>query len=508
MAEVISLRSRKRALAAKLVSDGGIIHVHSKVGSPSARCASLGAQLAARSIAERDANAMNTSTVGIMQRAIQALALLLPLGPVTSAPGKPQHKRGPIFPGFGGPVPWRRGTPAPRDPIVHIGDQTTVVLPPVAGCVHWNALWSYSAERRQWTTIARRDDDLAGPARGLACQPMLLHWGVLAPGATPATPRVAEWRRNDGGWDVGSAPHPVQVCEPQMRPATMPHNIRTHCHGPQHPHSKFKTTQLGEGKPFTYRGEGYVYGYGRKVCRVGLSEHLTGVARANYRRNGFKNFIAPFGPRTANAITSDRVFGDPRQNASLLHYDEPPEGARSPVAKNFLLFQQPHPSADHTTRPRRRPLLAIALIEPHRIYRVSPRTGYMKAYAATHSRLGFRDPVGLSAGPVLLPGGERLLVAAHTRKGGFNRAMRLTFFYTCSARPPFQILEVTPLLNFGWSWGLEYLTHMELLNATLYVSLGIADCSSVLLSLPLGSVLEWLHPVPQGAASNASRGLL
>ena len=71
---------------------------------------------------------------------------------------------------------------------------------------------------------------------------------------------------------------------------------------------------------------------------------------------------------------------------------------------------------------------------------------------------------------MLLPDGERLLIAGHVRKGGFNRAMRLTFFYTCSAAPPFAIREVTPVVNFGWSAKLEYCTHIELLNnQTLYV---------------------------------------
>ena len=51
-----------------------------------------------------------------------------------------------------------------------------------------------------------------------------------------------------------------------------------------------------------------------------------------------------------------------------------------------------------------------------------------------------------------------------------------TFFYACEARPPFSIRAVTPLVNFGWSPVLEYLTHIELHGDQLHVSLGVADC--------------------------------
>ena len=123
----------------------------------------------------------------------------------------------------------------------------------------------------------------------------------------------------------------------------------------------------------------------------------------------------------------------------------------------------------------------------------------MVLLATTHADLGFLDPVGLSAGPIYLPDGEQMLVAGHTRRGGFNQAMRQTFFYVCDAHPPFAIRAVTPLVNFGWSPLLEYLTHIELHGDMLYVSLGIADCSSVLLRLPLSAVLRLLVLVPVSA---------
>ena len=73
------------------------------------------------------------------------------------------------------------------------------------------------------------------------------------------------------------------------------------------------------------------------------------------------------------------------------------------------------------------------------------------------------------------------LVAGHARKGGFNRAMRLTFFYTCTAARPFQILEVTPLSNFG---GSVYLFVRAVHYTTISVVVGaLVKCFFVLLKL-------------------------
>ena len=100
-------------------------------------------------------------------------------------------------------------------------------------------------------------------------------------------------------------------------------------------------------------------------------------------------------------------------------------------------------------------LLAIVLIEPHLVYRVSATTGLLELASRSHSCLGFKDPIGLSAGPLPNPftGGRTLLVAGHVRRGGIwgRNTTRMTFFYECDAAPPFAITRVTPLVSFRWS---------------------------------------------------------
>ena len=175
--------------------------------------------------------------------------------------------------------------------------------------------------------------------------------------------------------------------------------------------------------------------------------------REEYRLNGYKNFVCRLNASTGSCI------GD----AILLHYRkaERPEPS-SPHAKNFLLFPNPDPAAAAS----RDALLAIALIQPHRVYRVDQRSGLMELLATSHADLGFIDPIGLSGGPVELPKGlgtasGLLLVAGHVRRGGWHNATRMTFFYACDPRPPFAIRYVTPLITFGFSASLEYLTHLS-----------------------------------------------
>ena len=90
----------------------------------------------------------------------------------------------------------------------------------------------------------------------------------------------------------------------------------------------------------------------------------------------------------------------------------------------------------------------------------------MELLVTSHADLGFIDPIGLSGGPVELPKGlgtasGLLLVAGHVRRGGWHNATRMTFFYACDPRPPFAIRYVTPLITFGFSASLEYLTHLS-----------------------------------------------
>ena len=71
----------------------------------------------------------------------------------------------------------------------------------------------------------------------------------------------------------------------------------------------------------------------------------------------------------------------------------------------------------------------------------------------------------------------------------------MTFFYECDAEAPFTIRRRTPVINFGWSRNVEYCNHIEREGDNLYVSLGVADCGSVLLRLPLESITKLLKPV-------------
>ena len=253
--------------------------------------------------------------------------------------------------------------------------------------------------------------------------------------------------------------------------------------------------RLGEAKLLIGpSGSRFLYGYARHSCNKQLWHHLPLRHQREYIRNPYKNFIC-----------RERAGGcAPDEEAILLHYarKDRPE-PHTPIAKNFLLF-----TARHCNRPT---LLAITLVAPHRVHTVNPDTGRMALLSTSQSgsSLGFLDPVGLSAGPVriVLPDGRaQLLVAAHTRRGGWEdhrSGMRMSFFYTCDMEPPFHIRTASPVVSFGFSESLEYMTHMELRDAgsvpaaagELHISLGADDCASVLVRVPLRAIIDLLTPV-------------
>ena len=80
---------------------------------------------------------------------------------------------------------------------------------------------------------------------------------------------------------------------------------------------------------------------------------------------------------------------------------------------------------------------------------------------------------------------------------GWGNATRMTFFYACDAQPPFTIRAVTPLIGFGWSRNLEYCNNIERDGSDLLVSLGVADCGSALLRVPLNTIVSLLQPLAQ-----------
>ena len=208
--------------------------------------------------------------------------------------------------------------------------------------------------------------------------------------------------------------------------------------------------------------------------------------RRSYKRNFYKNVIYQLDVET----------GQPRSHAVPITFSANKWPTPSNSDKNFVFFDA-NGTADGQHRgmkSNRIMALAITLIRPHRVYEVNLEDGRMKLVASSSTELGFKDPIGLSAGPVRLENGK-LLIAGHIRRGAWEAPTRMTFFYECDAEAPFTIRRRTPVINFGWSRNVEYCNHIEREGDNLYVSLGVADCGSVLLRLPLESITKLLKPV-------------
>ena len=76
-------------------------------------------------------------------------------------------------------------------------------------------------------------------------------------------------------------------------------------------------------------------------------------------------------------------------------------------------------------------------------------------------------------------------------------ADRTRAYAVLCAQPPFTIRRVTPIINFGWSRNLEYCNNIERDGSDLLVSLGVADCGSALLRVPLNTIVSLLQPLAQ-----------
>ena len=384
----------------------------------------------------------------------------------------------------------------PIDPVVQL--DALVLMPPTSN-MNLNQLWVLS--EGQYRSISRR---MMHPNKG--CGPCLFKRWNAAPERRSSAHR-RRLRPEYGfyyGFVYGSSPTLEGL---RMRPSPLPLNIRDAC-GLSPGEVKIFDTPSGRAT--------HLYSYGRGCGNPSLVANLSSLMREEYQLNAYKNFVCRLNASTGSCI------GD----AILLHYREAerPEPS-SPHAKNFLLFPNPDPAAAAS----RDALLAIALIQPHHVYRVDQRSGLMELLVTSHADLGFVDPIGLSGGPVELPKGlgrasGLLLVAGHVRRGGWHNATRMTFFYACEPRPPFAIRFVTPLITFGFSATLEYLTHLQLVRGggksagvkpsgvhagegangwQLLISVGIEDCTAVLLRLPLSKLLPLLQPVGRHAAPGA-----
>ena len=248
---------------------------------------------------------------------------------------------------------------------------------------------------------------------------------------------------------------------------------------------------IGEPKWMRVGGKQLVYCYTNGACPSATfmndvpSGKLRDTLLASFYRNYFFDFTTP-----------EHTAG--RAPAHPIWYEERPEPDQ-PTAKNFLFFE-------HGGQP-----YAITLVEPtHSIYALSLTTGFMyPAYSPNTSSsvlgLGFSSDIrtSLSAGPIKIDE-HRFLVAGHVAKGGWADAYRLTFFYVFSAKPPFAIKCVTPVMSFGLSeraraskeYALEYNTHIELHGRHVYLSIGVDNCFTRLLKLPLGRILRHCSAPP------------
>ena len=431
--------------------------------------------------------------------------------------------------------------PLPLDASVNIANASTLIVRPARRRV-WNAIWfpasSISSEAAEgspsqsWCVSARVNAHLDISPR---CEQLFTRWGERPREELLPLPRAPELHQHDGLWAAACSlrrsgsrrEQDLRVLLETAIPAQPPAKLASEwCSGkPAYQHdgngsSSFEQpVQMGEAKTFVGPGrQRYLYGYTRRMprdCRPKPSSISSKPAWREYWRNSYGNFICREGGSGHCAKT---------EGAIMLHYEssQRPE-ARSYIAKNFLLFVAPG-----TTPGGEKTLYAITLIDPHAIHEVNITTGRMQRLVLPKGpvpppRLGFQDRIGLSAGPVpiLLPDGRRqLLVAGHTRRGGVGPGtapMRMTFFYTCDPVPPFTIRQVTPVVQFGLSDSLEYLTHIELVTEDnrggesggaarardnglipqpqLYISLGVDDCASVLLRVPLARIIALLQPV-------------
>ena len=277
--------------------------------------------------------------------------------------------------------------------------------------------------------------------------------------------------------------------ESAYRRLAMPANARCDTVGPGEPKWILESavaTQL-LGRPSGGRS---VYCYTNGRCPEGdalMSRELpAGRRRDLFLASQFGNFVfAP--PENDDASDVEQL-----QAAVLLSYTTPPDSS-DPSAKNFLFFSSG--GALHV----------LALIEPHTVYTIGLLRGHatvahMAMAHVTPTPFGFGSHLrlSLSGGPVRVDE-QTFLVAGHVATGGWWSAQRLTFFYAFEATPPFAPRCATPPMGFGLSRDvppLEYATHLELHDRQLYVSVGVGNCWTALVQIPLAAVMARCRALP------------
>mmetsp|Transcript_93782 Transcript_93782/g.165351 ORF Transcript_93782/g.165351 Transcript_93782/m.165351 type:complete len:456 (-) Transcript_93782:86-1453(-) len=222
--------------------------------------------------------------------------------------------------------------------------------------------------------------------------------------------------------------------------------------------------EVAEPKWFMLQGEAYVYASTWGNCPNSMLEGIPPAAMKTFTENTCTNYIFKVGSEHALPLVyDDRIEPD------------------NPTAKNFLFFDFGNST------------FALTLISPHKVYQVNLSTGRMiSAFQTSHS-LPTKYDIGLSAGPVRIQNNS-FLVVGHIRQGGWG-GLRLPFFYVFDAEPPFPISAVSPPFTFGMSdHHLEYVTGISLDRQDMIISLGINDCNSSLIRIPIKSVLQRLSP--------------
>lgn len=409
----------------------------------------------------------------------------------------------------------------PRDATIHIAS-TLLVAPRGDGpdfIRNFNALWAKDASHQRWVSIVRKKrqsmpqcqryfrnwDSLPRP---VAAQASLVSSTMLPRDAHRKLTEADEPVRSDApitgvsfgeivdgksygslkkrqfGWlDVSSSIESVAQLD-EYHHASCPVNLASAC------------DTVGEAKFFTVNGASFLYTYGR-LCnntdRLFDTPRLQAQLRSStrvvpYMLGRYKNVVYQLETRTGSPV-SDAI-------PMTWEVDQAPTASKSD--KNFLLFDAKRPGFAHSA-------YAITLIYPHRVYWLDLAVGAMQHVATTRTRLPFTEKIGLSGGPVRLDDGT-LLVAAHVRRGSKpSNATRMTFFYACEGQPPFAIKSVTPVISFDWSRHLEYCNGIDRDGDMLRISLGVADCGSVLLEVPLASIVAQLQPLASSPSSRSAR---
>ena len=226
---------------------------------------------------------------------------------------------------------------------------------------------------------------------------------------------------------------------------------------------------VGEVKSFLLNSEFYIYTHfwGTRKSLDIFPIWASKNAKENYFKSKYKNYL--WNTNTSKVIP--------------LFYDKVP--GKGFTHKNFLFFTD---NSDY---------LVITNVCPHTIYKVDINSGYMTPYIITPNMLEeyFKDyNVLLSGGPIKIPSKNCYLVAGHIAKGGWG-GIRMTFFYTFRDKYPFDILSFTDSISFGFSETLEYCNQIFNINDNLYISLGINDDYSVLISDKIDTILSNVYDI-------------